>query len=73
MVCFAGYACAEYNQKGNVVQPNYQKMCNGPDFEPPCPFNYPSTHMYICKCASIYCVFIHFKFCGIIKSRRVYY
>ncbi|XP_062598018.1 uncharacterized protein LOC134259451 [Saccostrea cucullata] len=38
------YHCAEFNMKGNRVQPNYDTDCR--NFSKPCPFKYPSTLAY---------------------------
>lgn len=36
-----GFSCAEYNEVGGCIQPNFDIKCDGPKFYPKCPFKYP--------------------------------
>lgn len=42
-----GFSCAEYNEGGGCIQPNFDIKCDGPKFFPKCPFKYPSSDIYL--------------------------
>nr|XP_022286605.1 uncharacterized protein LOC111099579 [Crassostrea virginica]XP_022286606.1 uncharacterized protein LOC111099579 [Crassostrea virginica]XP_022286607.1 uncharacterized protein LOC111099579 [Crassostrea virginica] len=42
-----GNSCAEYNERGQRIQPNYKRTCNGSDFGVKCPFKYFANQSYL--------------------------
>lgn len=44
-----GHSCADYN----IGEKNYERQCNGADFDVKCPFNFFANEIYLCKFLSI--------------------
>ncbi|XP_078334690.1 uncharacterized protein LOC111099579 isoform X1 [Crassostrea virginica] len=42
-----GNSCAEYNERGQRIQPNYERKCNGVNFGVKCPFKYFANKSYL--------------------------
>lgn len=49
--CYLGYRCAEFNIRGNSIQPHYETDCRS--FTPPCPFLYKSNMAFQCMFHSL--------------------
>lgn len=49
MLYIVGNSCAEYNERGQRIQPNYKRKCNGVDFGVKCPFKYFANQSYLCE------------------------
>nr|XP_022289388.1 uncharacterized protein LOC111101248 isoform X2 [Crassostrea virginica] len=42
-----GNSCAEYNELGERIQSNFERKCNGADFDVKCPFKYFANKIYL--------------------------